>query len=606
VRLWRDIGGLLKEFWTAHPPASLGLLAFLAGGNAREGLALLAMGGLVDALVGGASQSALVWAAVYVGAEALEQVYWPVKNALTYLLLDHSAYSIQRRVLERAAAAPLVRFDEGEFFDHLQRASAGMGDRLARASWGIVDGVQVLAMLGGVALALLAVHPILPLLLAAGTLPAVWLQLRVASAAYRAQRAHTTRDQVRQHLQRLLTGREAAAEIRLFGAAGYLLERWRRLRAERAGDLLAAERRRALFTTTGSLASAAAYAAALVFVAALILRGQLSLGGYVAVAAGALSLQSLLGAAISVFRSLEEESQFLGDLFDFWRVAQVEATSRRPGGEERAGGEASASSLPDGPVPLKPDRRAVAIEAEGLTFTYPGAARPVICGVDLRIGPGERVALVGENGAGKTTLVKLLIGLYQPDAGVVRLDGEALTAARAREARRRIAAVFQDHAAFQLTVRENVGLGDLTRLHDDVALVAALERAGLAAVDSTLPRRLDAYLGRQFGETELSGGQWQRVALARAFVRDADLLVLDEPTAALDPLAELALFERFAELAGDRTALMVSHRLGMARLADRILVLRGGRLVEAGPHAALVAQGGEYAALFAAQAQWYR
>jgi len=257
-------------------------------------------------------------------------------------------------------------------------------------------------------------------------------------------------------------------------------------------------------------------------------------------------------------------------------------------------------------------RRSVRVEAERLTFSYPGASQPVVRDVTLRIAPGERIAIVGENGAGKTTLVKLLVGLYQPGGGSVRLDGEVLTADRAAAVRRRVAAVFQDYAAFQLTARENVGFGDVGRMRDDAAIEEAAERAGIADFLRALPATKDApgghdaYLGRQFGETELSGGQWQRVALARAFFRDADLLVLDEPTAALDPLAELALFERFAALTEGRTAIMISHRLGAARLADRVIVLRGGRVIEDGHHDALVAAGGEYARLFAAQAQWYR
>jgi len=188
----------------------------------------------------------------------------------------------------------------------------------------------------------------------------------------------------------------------------------------------------------------------------------------------------------------------------------------------------------------------------------------------------------------------------------VLLDGAPLTEGRAVAIRRRIAAVFQDYASFQLTLRENVGFGDVARLRDDQALAVAAKRADLEAFVATFPDGFDTYLGRQFGDTELSGGQWQRVALARAFFRDADLLVLDEPTAALDPLAELALFERFAELVEGRTAIMISHRLGAARLADRVIVLQDGQIVEQGHHDALVDQGGVYAALFAAQAQWYR
>jgi ATP-binding cassette subfamily B protein len=230
----------------------------------------------------------------------------------------------------------------------------------------------------------------------------------------------------------------------------------------------------------------------------------------------------------------------------------------------------------------------------------------VVRGVDLRIGSGEKIAIVGENGAGKTTLVKLLIGLYRPDAGRVRLDGEPLTADSALAARRRIAAVFQDYATFELTARENVAFGDLACLPEDETLAVALERAGLPGLVEGQPEGYDTYLGRQFGETDLSGGQWQRVALARAFVRDADLLVLDEPTAALDPLAELALYERFAALVEGRTAIMISHRLGMARLADRVVVLEGGEIAEQGRHDELVDAGGAYARMFAAQAQWYR
>lgn len=251
-------------------------------------------------------------------------------------------------------------------------------------------------------------------------------------------------------------------------------------------------------------------------------------------------------------------------------------------------------------------RRGLSVDAEGVTFAYPTRAEPVVRNVCLHIKPGERIAIVGENGAGKSTLVKLLIGLHQPTTGVVRLDGVPLTADHAVAMRGRIAAVFQDYVTFQLTVRENIGFGDVRRMHEDAALLAAADRAGIADFVAALPQGLDTYLGRWYGETDLSGGQWQRIALARAFFRDADLLVLDEPTAALDPLAELALFERFAQLTEGRTAIMISHRLGAARIADRVIMLHEGRIVEEGPHTTLMARGGPYAALFAAQAQWYR
>ena len=592
-RLWRDVARLLHEFAAAHALATLALLVVLFAGNATLGLTVTAMGGVVDALTGTrhGGHSVAFWLAIFIVAGVLEEFYWTFKNLISDYLRDQGAYQIQRRVLERAAAAPLLQFEESAFYDHLQRAAAGMGERLARLYQSLVDLGQLLVMLGSIAVALALIQPLLLPLLAAGAMPAVWLQARVATAIYRAQREHTTRDRIRAHLQSLLTGREAAAELRLFGSASFLLGRWRRLRDDYSRNVLAAERRRAVAGTAGGPLSGGAYAVALVLVAFLILRGQLSIGNFVTVAAGALSFSSLLGSFISLLRSLEEQVQFLGDLFDFWRVAGSEHPSPPPAILRAAF-----------PSPVRGrGLPGLLVEAQDVTFRYPGSSRPVVQQITLRIERGERVAIVGENGAGKTTLVKLLIGLYQPSAGDVSLDG-----ASALTARQRIAAVFQDYATFQLTARENIGFGDLQRLADDTALATAAQQATIAELLHGLTERFDAYLGRQFGATDLSGGQWQRLALARAFFRDADLLVLDEPTAVLDPLAELALFQRFAALVTGRTAIMISHRLGMARLADRIIVLQDGGIVEEGRHDELAAQGGVYARMFAAQAQWYR
>jgi ATP-binding cassette subfamily B protein len=216
------------------------------------------------------------------------------------------------------------------------------------------------------------------------------------------------------------------------------------------------------------------------------------------------------------------------------------------------------------------------------------------------------VAIVGENVAGKSTLVRLITGLYLPDSGVVRLDGVDTRSDGFEAYQARIAAVFQDYLSYQLPLRDNIGFGAVERPQNDADLMRAAKKANLDGLMDSLDDGLDTWLGRQFGERDLSGGQWQRVALARAFYRDAGLVILDEPTAALDPRAEQALFDRFAELMQDRTAIMISHRLGSARHADRILVMDDGRLVEDGTHEELMAAGGLYAAMFAAQAAWYR
>lgn len=583
---------LLWALVAASPWAALALGGVLLIGNCTAGVFAAATGGFVESAVTQASGHTTglgpgFWLAVFAVASAVENFYWNAKNLVIGRVRDAGLYRLQRQVLVRAGTVPLARYEDDAFFDRLNRASNDLPDRLDRFVYAVADQVQVLVMTGSVVAVLALVQPVIVLLLVGGGLPAVWLQSRVAMAGYQASRAHTGGDRVRTQLQGLLTGREAAPEVRIFDSAGYLIGRWRALRQARSRDVLSAEGRRTVFATSGSLLSGATYAATLVLVSLLILHGHLTLGDYVTVATGALTFEGLLGAFLGSLGGLDEHALFLGDLFTFLREAQPEQppTPARHGAAPTPGSNAAAAE----------------VVAEHVTFAYPSVpGRAVVRDINLRLAPGEHIAVVGENGAGKTTLGKLLVGLYAPDQGSVRLDGAPATACRYRAA-----AVFQDFARHELTLRENLALGNLARIGDDRALRQALRRADLAAFAESLPLGLDSYLGRQFGDTDLSGGQWQRLALARAFLRDADLLLLDEPTAALDPLAELALFQRFAELAEGRTAVVISHRLAAARVADRVLVMEGGRIVEDGPHDALVAKDGVYARLWQAQAQWY-
>jgi ATP-binding cassette subfamily B protein len=593
ARRWYDMMRLLWELVKASPLAAVALAATLLVGNCALGAMAAATGGFVDAAHAASTGHSpaygmVFWLGVYVAASAVENFYWNVKNLAAGSVIEKGVYRLQQQVLHRAAAVPLMRYEEATFFDLLQRASGRLSERVGSFVYHIIDQVQLAVMLGSVAAVLAAIQPVLLPLLCAGAAPALWLKSRTARGIYDAERAHTRDDRLRAHLEALLTGREAAAEIRLFGSAGYLLNRWRTLRSARSGDVRRAERRKIASTTGGSLLSGLTYAGGLVLLAALVLHGRLTVGNYVTVAVGALQFEQLLGVSFDHFGGFEEHSLFLADLFAFLRTARGENT---PAAIEAPVADFTAERRPP---------RGVEIEADGITFAYPGSERRALGPVSLRIRRGEHVAIVGENGSGKTTLVKLLAGLYEPQEGAVRIDGISATAARAR-----IAAVFQDYARFELTLRENVGLGDLQHIGHDAAIAAALRRADLEELAARLPEGLDGYLGRRFGETELSGGEWQRLALARAFFREADLLLLDEPTAALDPLAELALFTRFAELAAGRTAMMVSHRLGAVRHCDRILVLRNGLIVEEGRHQELLARNGVYAELFRAQARWY-
>jgi ATP-binding cassette subfamily B protein len=584
-RLWRNLGAVTWELVAGSPWAAAFLGLVLLVGNASAGAMAAATGGFVGAAVRGSPRAAAAWLGVYVAAALAEQFYWNFKNLAAALMRDQGVHRLLGRILRRAARAPLREFEDPAFHDAMQRAAAGLPDRLHRLQYTVTDLVQLGVSTASLGVVLGAIQPGLLLVLAAGTLPAAGLQARAGGLMVAAEREDTRRGRVRGRLAHLLAGREAAAELRLFGAAPFLLERWRTLRAARTRSVLAAERRVQAAATASNLLTGFAYVVCLAWVAWDILHGRMRIGSYVAVTVAAVGFAERLGAVVEVVRGADEEAQHLGDFtaFAHW-----------------AGGRGEAPPAPPAP-PAPGSRSDPAVRVRGLRFRYPSGPKPVLDGVDLDIAPGERVALVGPNGAGKTTLAKCLLGLYAPEEGSVTVGGLP-----AGEARGQVAAVFQDYVRYQLTLREAVGFGDLARLHDDGAILGALGRAGLGDLPDRLPGGLAGHLGREFGGTDLSGGQWQRLAMARALFREARLLVLDEPAAALDPMAELALFERFAELAAGRTAVMISHRLGAARVADRVVVLEGGRIAEQGAHGDLVARGGPYARLFAAQARWYR
>ena len=559
--------------------------------SGRSALYVFGPAGFVGALVDGhyRGQPALFWLGVFIASIVLEQFYWGLNPIVQAYMVDHGSYYIERRIFERAAVAPLIQFEEGRFFEYLQRAQSGIGQRLVQV-WGAIVGMfDRLVGIATVMAVLVIIHPLLVPILIVGVLPAIWIEGRVATVVYEAHRRHATNDRIRAHIRGLVTGQRSAQEIRLFNSSESLIRRWLDLVDLHNRDLFDAHERRGRAQALSGATTGVSIAGGMLLVVYLILKGQLSVGDYVAIGVAAQQFAWGLSGLNRQTKELQEQAMFVDDLFEFWQIAKegpVEPT------------------VAAGAVSLR--RRGASLSAKGISFTYPTRERPAIRNVDLVIEPGERIAVVGENGAGKTTLVKLLTGLYQPDEGVIHFDGARLTPERAVAVRRRIAAVFQDFSRFELTIRENIGFGDVARLHDDDSLIEAAERAGVEELIERQADGLDGYLGRLFGETDASGGEWQRIALARAFFKDADLLVFDEPTAALDAKAELALFRRFIDIAEGRTAIMISHRLGAARLADRILVLRDGEIVEQGTHDELIALGGEYKALFDAQAQWYR
>jgi len=437
----------------------------------------------------------------------------------------------------------------------------------------------------GVVIALIALQPILIPLLVLVFLPAWLVASRRSEAFFRFFWRMTPRDRERMYVASLLGDRDAAKEVRGFGLASYLRARYQRLYDERLHELRRIANRQLWYSLAANLATGLVLGATLLLVAWLTLSGRVALAQAGVAVAGVALAGSRLAQAGYASGSLSEAALYMDDYVAFLDLLpQAEAarpTAPAPGGFER-------------------------VKVEGVSFTYPSGAEPALREVSLEIRRGEVVALVGENGSGKTTLAKLLGGLYTPTTGRILWDGVDINAVDPEELRRSVALIFQDFLRYHLPARDNIGLGRYEAIGDLPAIRRAAYHSDADGFISELCAGYDTMLGPEFmGGTDLSIGQWQRMALARAFFRDAPFVILDEPTAALDPRAEHDLFERIRALLDERTVLLISHRFSSVRSADRIYVLDQGRVVEGGSHDDLIALGGLYADLFTLQARAY-
>jgi ATP-binding cassette subfamily B protein len=498
------------------------------------------------------------------------------------ILSERVVRHVQGRILDVTTSVDLAQFDVPEFHNRVQRS-----DHTAKESYVMVRGLSGLAqdvlgiLVGLVVIATVA--PALLVLLAFVAVPAWLAASRRGKAFYRFFRQMTHADRQRAYLSSLLRSRRSAQEVRAFGLGGHLRRRYERLYDERMVELRRLAARQIRIDLVATAAIGVVLAATLLTVAWLALRGTVPIAAAgVAVVAAAMVGGRLAGLGFSA-GSLTGSAHMLEDFMAFdAMLPQVRA------------------ARPDGAAPAGFARLA----AEGVAFRYPTATEPALRGVSLEIGAGEVVALVGENGSGKTTLAKLLAGLYRPDEGVIRWDGTDMSTVDPDAWHDRVAVIFQDFERYHLTVRENVGLGRIAAIEDEEAIRYAARQAGADGFVKALPDGYETVLGPEFeGGTDLSVGQ--RMALARAFFRGAPVVILDEPTAALDPRAEKELFDLIRTLLAGRTVLLISHRFSSVRSADRIYVLDAGRVVESGDHDTLMALGGLYADLFTLQAAAY-
>ena len=506
------------------------------------------------------------------------------------LLVELASRHAFDRIIEVSVAVELEAFENADFYDQLQRARNSGLFRLID----MVNSVTALTMglltSASIAVVLFVLQPVLLLFVALAAIFPLVATVLNSRKAYEFEHALTAEGRERQYLMELLTERDPAKEIRLFGAGPFLHGRYTVLTDERVRLLrsfLAARLKVSLLGSTGAFLGTIVALGALIV---LLSRGDMTAATALTAALAMQQLASRLTGITASAGRLIESGMFIEDFLAFMALA-----SHAP---------AAAAANVGGVASTAPELGG--LEVRDLSFTYPGTDAVVLDRVSLEVAPGEIVALVGENGSGKTTLVKLICQLYQPAAGRVVWDGLDSSALSADDVRSEITVLFQDYVQYHLSVRDNILLGRPERADDEEAIRAAATKAGADSFLSSLPRGYDTRLGREFfGGHELSVGQWQRLALARAFFRGGRFLVLDEPTASLDPRAEAELFAQMRELARGRSVLLVSHRFSSVRTADRIYVLESGRIVESGDHDALMERAGLYAELFTLQSEAY-
>jgi ATP-binding cassette subfamily B protein len=513
------------------------------------------------------------------------------------LLSDLFSNRVSVRLMEHAATLDLAKFEDPQFYDHLERARRSSTGRIGLIAQllGMAEGSITLVT---ISVALLAFNPWLMLLLAVAVLPSFLGEVRFSALQYSLMFRWTQQRRQLDYLRYVGASDQTAKEVQLFGLAPWLTERFRRLSDKWHAENRSLAVRKALVSSGLSLISTAGYYGAYVIIIARTIAGSITLGSLtflaMSFARGRDVIQGLLGALSSIY----DESLYLRDLFVFFEM--------QPAIRSKAGARA---------VP-RPVREGFVFEDVG--FQYPGSERWALRHASFRLRPGERIALVGENGAGKTTLTKLLARLYDPTEGRILLDGVDLREYDLASLRQAIGVIFQDYVRYDFRFDENIGVGEIRDTHTyldaagangdaPAAMQAASDKSLAASLLPRLPLGWRQMLGRRFDEgVELSGGEWQKVALARAYMRDAQVFILDEPTASLDARAEYDVFLRFSELMAGRTAVLISHRFSTVRMADRILVLKNGEIAEEGTHHDLVQRGGLYAELFAMQAAGYK
>ena len=587
MRAMRNIPPLLRMVWATSPAITTATIGLRLIASAIPVAQLWVAKLIIDQIVHPRPETN-VW--VLLAVEILLAVSSDLLGRATALcdslLGDRFTNHVSLRLMEHANRLDLVSFEDPVFYDKMERARRQTTARLGML--GVLAGMcQQLVTLLSLSGAVVWFSPWFLVLLIVTVVPAFLGETRFTMLAYSMLYRWTPERRELDYLRMLGASVQSAKEVKIFGLGSHLVERSRLLFERFYAENRRLAVKRAVSGSFLNLLPTAGFYGAYGYIIYRTISGQLTVGDLTFLAGAFSRSRGLIETLFGSLNNIAEQALYIKDLFDFFEV-QPEIKSR-PG------------ALP-APRPIRSG-----FEFRNVSFAYPGSTRRVLSGVNFELHAGEKIALIGENGAGKTTLVKLLARLYDPTEGEILLDGVDLRDYGVEDLRKEVGVIFQDYMKYDMLAKDNIGLGRVEELENRARIEASARKSLADTVIEPLPAGYDQMLGRRFDNgVDLSAGQWQKIALARAYMRDAQILILDEPTASLDARAEYEVFLRFADLTAGKMAVLISHRFSTVRMANRILVLEGGRITEQGTHGQLVALGGRYAELFELQAAGYR